>query len=405
MQKWNHSYNTRSNASLTPESIPVPDDCQDWKVGVTKLQATEHPRKKINKKPHHPKPVVKNAKPDIIGRNYAAIDLGTNSCRLVIASPTPSSFRIVETFSKVTRLGEGIINDNELSRPAIRRTISALKVCAGVLEEYAPIYRFRFVATAACRRAKNCQEFISAVKKETGLNIEIISSKEEARLAVVGCIPLLNRNIKRALIFDIGGGSTEISLARITNTGKTFIEGYISLPYGVVTVSEAFPGSDMTDLAYDTIIERTQDILKDFEDRFHIMEAIRNQEIQVIGTSGTVTVLGAVHLNLSRYNRSAVDGLSVSSTDLEKTIFKIKRMGAEGRSKHPCIGSQKSDLTMAGCAIIESLLKYWPISEITVADRGIREGILLDLMHSGNNPHNNFKKHRHHHFYERKNRK
>lgn len=404
MKKWNHYNNLRQNKSLTPEAVPVPEDCPDWKIGVTKLHPEEQPRKKITKKQPRPKSERRPIKPDLNGRNYAAIDLGTNSCRLVIASPTPSSFRIVETFSKVTRLGEGIINDNELSRPAIRRTISALKVCAGVLEEYAPIYRFRFVATAACRRAKNCQEFISAVKKETGLNIEIISSKEEARLAVVGCIPLLNRNIKRALIFDIGGGSTEISLARITNTGKTFIEGYVSLPYGVVTVSEAFPGNDMTDLAYDTIIERTQDILKDFEERFHIMEAIRNQEIQVIGTSGTVTVLGAVHLNLSRYNRSAVDGLSISSTDLEKTIFKIKRMGQEGRSKHPCIGSQKSDLTMAGCAIIEALLKYWPMSELTVADRGIREGILLDLMHNGDRP-NNFKKRRHHHFYERKNRK
>ena len=135
-----------------------------------------------------------------------------------------------------------------------------------------------------------------------------------------------------------------------------------------------------------------------------IKEAIQNQEIQVIGTSGTVTVLGAVHLNLSRYNRSAVDGLSVSITDLEKTIAKIKRLGPEGRSKHPCIGSQKSDLTMAGCAIIESLLKYWPISEVTVADRGIREGILLDLIHNGDT-HQNFKRHKRRHFYERKGRK
>lgn len=122
---------------------------------------------------------------------YAAIDLGTTSCRLVIASPTPTSFQVVETFSKVTRLGEGIIQDNELSRAAVRRTIAALKVCAGVINEYAPIHRSRFVATAACRRAKNCGEFMEQVKRETGLNIEIISSKEEARLAVVGCIPLL----------------------------------------------------------------------------------------------------------------------------------------------------------------------------------------------------------------------
>lgn len=317
-----------------------------------------------------------------VSQNYAAIDLGTNSCRLVIATPTPSSFRIVETFSKITRLGEGIINNNELSKAAIKRTIGALKVCAGVLEEYAPINKSRYVATAACRRAVNCPQFIEMVKRETGLNIETISSKEESRLAVVGCIPLLNRNIKRALVFDIGGGSTEISLARTTNSGKTFIEGYVSLPYGVVTISEAFPSGDMTDLAYNTIIERTHKILTDFEEKYHISEAIANQEIQVIGTSGTVTVLGAVHLNLPRYNRSAVDGISISKPDMERTIAKIKRLGDEGRRRHPCIGMQKSDLTMAGCAIIEGLYSFWPISEITVADRGIREGILLDLMHS-----------------------
>ena len=322
-------------------------------------------------------------------RNFAAIDLGTNSCRLVIATPTPAAFRIVETFSKITRLGEGIIKENELSRPAIKRTVAALKVCAGVINEYAPIHRSRFVATAACRRAKNCTEFVELVKRETGLNLEIISSKEESRLAVVGCIPLLNRSIKRTLVFDIGGGSTEISLARVTNSGKTFIEGFVSLPYGVVTISEAFPEKEMTSLAYDTIIERTHKILQEFEDKYKIMEAIKTQEIQVIGTSGTVTVLGAVHLNLTRYNRSAVDGISITKQDIDRTIGKIKRLGDEGRKKHPCIGAQKADLTMAGCAIIEALCSFWPIEEITVADRGIREGILLDMMHSqgSENPH------------------
>ena len=342
--------------------------------------------KKLNK--NNIKPYSDKIKADNFEqKNYAAIDLGTNSCRLVIATPTPSSFRIVETYSKITRLGEGIINDNQLSRLAIKRTIAALKVCSGVLAEYAPIYKYRYVATAACRRAVNCKEFVDAVKKETGLSLEIISSKEESRLAVVGCIPLLNRTIKRALVFDIGGGSTEISLARITNTGKTFIEGFVSLPYGVVTISEAFPSQDMTDLAYNTIIERTQKILAEFEEKYQIAEAIRNQEIQVIGTSGTVTVLGAVHLNLPRYNRSAVDGLSISKQDIDRTINKIKRLGDEGRKRHACIGAQKADLTMAGCAIIEALCSFWPVAEITVADRGIREGILLDLMHSQNEHH------------------
>lgn len=336
--------------------------------------------KKNNNKPGNV--TVPNKGASQAQKNFAAIDLGTNSCRLVIASPTPASFRIVETFSKITRLGEGIINDNELSRPAMRRTINALKVCAGVIEEYAPIYRSRFVATAACRRAKNCKEFLDFVKKETGLTIETISSKEESRLAVVGCIPLLNRNIRRALVFDIGGGSTEISLARVTNSGKTFIEGFVSLPYGVVTISEAFPSQDMTALAYDTIIERTHKLLKEFDEKYNIREAIKNQEIQIIGTSGTVTVLGAVHLNLPRYNRSAVDGISITRQDIDRAIAKIKRLGDEGRKKHPCIGAQKADLTMAGCAIIEGLCSFWPIEEITVADRGIREGILLDMMHS-----------------------
>ena len=336
--------------------------------------------KKNNNKPGNV--TVPNKGASQAQKNFAAIDLGTNSCRLVIASPTPASLRIVETFSKITRLGEGIINDNELSRPAMRRTINALKVCAGVIEEYAPIYRSRFVATAACRRAKNCKEFLDLVKKETGLTIETISSKEESRLAVVGCIPLLNRNIRRALVFDIGGGSTEISLARVTNSGKTFIEGFVSLPYGVVTISEAFPSQDMTALAYDTIIERTHKLLKEFDEKYNIREAIKNQEIQIIGTSGTVTVLGAVHLNLPRYNRSAVDGISITRQDIDRAIAKIKRLGDEGRKKHPCIGAQKADLTMAGCAIIEGLCSFWPIEEITVADRGIREGILLDMMHS-----------------------
>lgn len=355
---------------------------------------------KKNNKPG--KVLVPNKNASQAQKNFAAIDLGTNSCRLVIASPTPTSFRIVETFSKITRLGEGIINDNELSRPAMRRTINALKVCAGVIEEYAPIYRSRFVATAACRRAKNCKEFLDLVKQETGLTIETISSKEESRLAVVGCIPLLNRSIKRALIFDIGGGSTEISLARVTNSGKTFIEDFVSLPYGVVTISEAFPSQDMTELAYDTIIERTHKLLKEFDAKYNIREAIKNQEIQVIGTSGTVTVLGAVHLNLPRYNRSAVDGISITRQDIDRAIAKIKRLGDEGRKKHPCIGAQKADLTMAGCSIIEGLCSFWPIEEITVADRGIREGILLDMMHSNKNKNFYNKKKKYHQPFRRR---
>jgi len=340
------------------------------------------PEKKKNKKNTHRRESPDTATTPIAQCNYAAIDLGTNSCRLVVASPTTTSFRVVETFSKVVRLGEGIIQDNELSVRAMKRTIQALKVCRGVIDEYMPIAASRFVATAACRRAKNVTQFVEMAKKEAGIDLEVISSKEEARLSVVGCLPLLNRSIKRVLVFDIGGGSTQISLARVTDYGKTFIEGFVSLPYGVVTISEAFAEGEMSTLEYSTVVERTQSILQEFEDKHQISEAILNQEIQVIGTSGTVTVIGAVHLKLPRYNRSAVDGVAISAPDAMATINKIKTMGAEGRAKHPCIGQSKSDLTVAGCAIIEALMTFWPISEITVADRGIREGILLDLMHS-----------------------
>ena len=156
----------------------------------------------------------------------------------------------------------------------------------------------------------------------------------------------------------------------------------------------------MTALAYGTIISRTRSLLESFDKKFGIFEGIKNHTIQVIGTSGTVTVLGAIHLNLAKYNRSAVDGISISRQDTEKVINKIKRLGDDGRRNHPCIGSQKSDLTVAGCAIIEALHSCWPIAEITVADRGIREGILLDMMHSGkdggkkhNGRHRPWKKH------------
>ncbi len=219
------------------------------------------------------------------------------------------------------------------------------------------------------------------VKRQTGLNLEIISSQEESRLAVIGCMPLLKRNVKRALVFDIGGGSTEISLARLANSGKAFIEGFVSLPYGVVTVSEAFPNKDMTNLAYNTIMDRTHKLLESFEERYKIGEAIANGEIQVIGTSGTVTVLGAIQLNLQHYNRSAVDGISITAQDMKHAVSKIRRMGDDGRKNIP-VSVRKSGFDHCRLCHYRSNLFFWPVKDVTVADRGIREGILLDMMHN-----------------------
>lgn len=310
---------------------------------------------------------------------YATIDLGTNNCRLLIAQPTPKSFKVVESFSRVTRLGENLIENNMLTEEAIKRTISALKVCASKLKKR-PISQARHIATEACRRAKNGQEFIKRVKKETGLTLEIISSKEESRLAVAGCVPLLNRNIDNTLVFDIGGGSTEISWAGIDEDGQAEIKGFISLPFGVVTVAEAFKDRQMDYMAYEAVVDRAIHILKDFEKEHNILHHIENGQVQMIGTSGTITTLGAIHLGLSRYIRNAVDGLTLEFEDIKTVQDMVKEMSPKARERHPCIGRERADLTLAGCAILEAICSFWPIGEITVADRGLREGILLDLM-------------------------
>jgi exopolyphosphatase/guanosine-5'-triphosphate,3'-diphosphate pyrophosphatase len=310
---------------------------------------------------------------------YATIDLGTNNCRLLIAQPSPNSFKVVESFSRITRLGEGIIDNNELSEEAIERTISALKVCANKLKKR-PVSQARHVATEACRRAKNGEEFIKRVKEETGLSLEIIPSEEESRLAVAGCVPLLNRNINHTLVFDIGGGSTEISWASVNSKGKAEIDGFISLPFGVVTVAEAFKDREMDYMAYESVIDRTINILNEFEKKHNILEQIENEDVQMIGTSGTITTLGAIHLGLNRYVRSAVDGLTLSFDEIKNVQDMLKEMSMKGRERHPCIGPDRADLTLAGCAILEAICSFWPIGEITVADRGLREGVLLDLM-------------------------
>lgn len=314
---------------------------------------------------------------------YATIDLGTNNCRLLVAQPTPHSFQVIENFSRVTRLGEGLIETEMLSETAIARTISALKICANKMEKR-PISQARYVATEACRRAKNSNDFLKLVYQETGLAFEVISAEEESRLAVAGCVPLLNRNIFHTLVFDIGGGSSEISWAKINQKGSVEIEGAVSLPFGVVTVSEAFTGVDLDKNAYHAVWNKTKSILNDFEEKHQISSLIENGQVQIIGTSGTITTIGALHLELPHYNRQAVDGLNLRIEEIHKVQEMIKKMTKIDRIAHPCIGPLRADLTLAGCAIFEAICKFWPIEEITVADRGLREGILLDLMQSNN---------------------
>ena len=314
---------------------------------------------------------------------FAAIDLGTTNCRLLIATPTPTGFAVKETFSRITRLGEGLVSDGVLSERAIKRTIFALKLCVKRLEKYKNV-KTRFVATEACRRAKNGADFVERVKKETGLDLEIISFEEECRLGVSGCVPLINRNIRHALVFDIGGGSTEVSLAKIDQNSQAKIEGVLSFPLGVITVSEAFTGKGLSSAAYRAVVKKVLSYLQPFESRYGILNLIEQGDVQMIAMSGTVTTIGAFHLGLPVYNRNVVDGMSLSYDDLAKAKRKLEKLPYAEKEAHPCIGPQRADLSLPGCAILQGICEMWPIGEVTIADRGLREGIVLDLIRKEN---------------------
>ncbi len=313
------------------------------------------------------------------GDVFASIDLGTNNCRLMIAKPSENGFSIIDSFSRITRLGEGMVSDNLLSEKAMQRTIDVLKKCAEKIKK-SRVSKSRYIATEACRRALNGADFIKQVFKETGLDFEIISPQEESKLSISGCIPLIKPDVKILLVFDIGGGSSEISISTIDDERNIILEGTTSIPMGVLTVSEGFTGNDISGRARDTITAKVNSAMKLFDEQYKITERLTNGSVQMIGTSGTVTSLGAFHLDLPRYNRSAVDGLVMNYKEVEAARDKLEQMSNLERIAHPCIGPQRADLTLAGCAILQAIYDYWKLEEITVADRGLREGILVDLM-------------------------
>jgi exopolyphosphatase/guanosine-5'-triphosphate,3'-diphosphate pyrophosphatase len=318
-----------------------------------------------------------------VGRRdtYAALDLGTNNCRLLVARRNGRSFRVIDAFSRIVRLGEGLAASGVLSEPAMTRTIDALRVCAGKVA-HRGVTRARYVATEACRRAANCAEFVARVREETGIVIEIISTGEEARLVVAGCAPLLDSRIPRALVFDIGGGSTELAWLRL-GEGRNpipWIEGFLSVPQGVVTLSDRYGGREVSAATYDAMADEMRAALLPFETRHGIARRIAAGQVQMLGSSGTVTTLAGVHLDLPRYNRAQVDGAVLSFTALRQASRRLAAADWEERAKHPCIGRERADLVLAGCAILEAICTLWPVGRLSVADRGIREGILSGLI-------------------------
>ena len=341
-------------------------------------------------------------------RLYGALDLGTNSCRMLIAQPDGARFEIVDAFSKSIRLGLDLERTGELSAAGITRALQALHVCARKLKKF-QVKRSRLVATEACRRSTNGNEFLMRVKRETGLSLELIEPEEEARLAVISCAPLLEPSVSQVLVVDIGGGSTElvwIDLADVPEAkrinamldlrpvlnnigihkkkkgghGLARIVDWISVPLGVATLLERY-----SDVENDSA--RFALMACDFEQKIenfipYLMEEpnFSPDDLQIIGTSGTVTTLGAVHLGLRRYDRLKVDGLKLNRSDIDLVVSKFLKLGPEGRRLEPGIGRDRADLIMSGSAIMQTLLRIWPASTMKVADRGLREGILYSLM-------------------------
>jgi len=321
---------------------------------------------------------------------YAALDLGTNNCRLLIARPEGEHFTVIDAFSRVVRLGEGLATSGRLSDAAMDRALGALTVCADKLKRR-NVLLARSVATEACRRAVNGEEFIERVRAETGIALDIISAQEEARLAVLGCHVLLEQGHGPAVIFDIGGGSTELILIEPGERVPHIID-WASVPWGVVSLTDTVGGlggregcddDEGADAAarldrYARMRMLVSDSFAPFAAR--IAHAGTADDIRLLGTSGTVTTLASLHLELPQYDRRAVDGLIVPSEAMRAISERLSTMSAEERRTLPCIGPDRADLVVAGCAILESILDIWPADRLGVADRGIREGILRSLM-------------------------
>jgi len=310
---------------------------------------------------------------------YAALDLGTNNCRLLVARPANGAFEVIDSFSRIVRLGQGLQASGRLSEEAVDRTITALRICASKMRRRG-VTRLRSVATEACRLAANCEDFVARVRDETGVRLDIIEAVEEARLAALGCAPLLRRSLGKALVFDIGGGSTEVMWLSVPGAGPPEVIDSVSVPWGVVRMAEVYGGYEITPETYAEMIDEVAAHLEPFESRNAIARQVAERQVQMLGTSGTVTTLCGIHLALPRYQRSVVDGQLLSFEQVSSVSERLREMDYLARAAHPCVGRERADLVVAGCAILAAICAMWPVGALRVADRGVREGILFTLM-------------------------
>ncbi|EXL04054.1 Ppx/GppA phosphatase family protein [Aquamicrobium defluvii] len=316
---------------------------------------------------------------------FAALDLGTNNCRLLVAIPTRyGQFRVIDAFSRIVRLGEGLSASGRLGDRAMDRAVEALKICGDKLRSR-NVRRARLIATEACRSAENGAEFLQRVEREAGLKLEIIDRQTEARLAVSGCGSLVDRDTKGVVLFDIGGGSSEIALIDLSRGRRSqrlanHIVSWTSLPVGVVSLAERFGGRIVTQESFAAMVDDVSEMLTSFDGRNRLDHVLEGSGFHLLGTSGTVTTLAGVHLDLPRYDRRRVDGLWMDRDSVDRMIAKLLGWDFQHRVANPCIGADRADLVLAGCAILEAIRAVWPSQRLRVADRGLREGILSELM-------------------------
>ena len=308
---------------------------------------------------------------------YAALDLGTNNCRLLIACPTGDGFRVVDSFSRIIRLGEGVSATGCISDAAIERAIAALSICRDKIH-FRKAKRLRLIATEACRAASNAEGFRDRVAAETGIRLEVIDRETEAALAVIGCSPLLDPEGRGAILFDIGGGSTElVRVERDPEQNATpRIKAWMSIPLGVVTLAEHFGGRDVTTKCYAQMVQEVAEHVAPFAAE----HGADLKDMHLLGTSGTVTTLAGVHLNLARYDRRRIDGVWMSDAEVTATIARLLGMSYQERANSNCISVERADLVLAGCAILDAIRQAFPLPRLRVADRGLREGMLVEMM-------------------------
>jgi exopolyphosphatase/guanosine-5'-triphosphate,3'-diphosphate pyrophosphatase len=326
-----------------------------------------------------------------VPRAYAALDLGTNNCRLLIAAPTSRGFRVLEAFSRIVRLGDGLTHTGRLDVDAMERALAALRICADRIRKRG-VPHVRAVATQACRSAANGGDFLARVEAETGLKLHIITPQEEARLSVAGCLGLLDRQADAALVVDVGGGSTELSWVdlkelsfdpdrRPPHPARLPIKAWMSVPLGVVSLADRFPETREDRHGwFRAMVEEVKAEIAAFHGADELKPAFEAGRAHLIGTSGAITSLAGLHLGLARYERSRVDGLWMTREDCEAAAERLMSITAKERAAEPCIGPDRADLVLAGAAILQAVQELWPCARVRVADRGLREGLLLSLM-------------------------